>query len=169
MGARGQSVGAGAESDDDHPPATADVGRLDRWHPSFGVPARQGRRRPGPGRRRWPRRHLLLRVVGRRGLGPGRPGDVVGGCMPALGHTVVEPTIAYEFEKLDLADFCRAYLNWWPGEIPADWQVVAEADWLALADPSSAAVDPVAFAADVTPDRSAAAIAVAGVRPDGLG
>ena len=62
-----------------------------------------------------------------------------------------------------------AYLNWWPGEIPADWQVIAEADWLALADPSSAAADPVAFAADVTPDRSAAAIAVAGVRPDGLG
>jgi hypothetical protein len=90
-------------------------------------------------------------------------------CMPALGHTVVEPTIAHEFERLDLADFCRAYLNWWPGEIPADWQVVAEADWLALADPQSSAVDPVAFAADVTPDRSAAAVAVAGVRPDGLG
>jgi len=82
--------------------------------------------------------------------------------MPALGHTVTEPTVAAEFERLDLADFCRAYLNWWPGEIPADWQVIAEADWVALADP-------VAFAADVTPDRSAAAIAVAGVRPDGLG
>jgi hypothetical protein len=71
--------------------------------------------------------------------------------MPALGHTVTEATIAHEFERLDLADFCRAYLNWWPGEIPADWQVVDEAAWLALADPSSAAVDPVAFAADVTP------------------
>jgi hypothetical protein len=90
-------------------------------------------------------------------------------CMPALGHTVTERRIAAEFERLDLADFCRAYLNWWPGEIPADWQVVAEADWLSLADPGSAPVDPVAFAADVTPDRSAAAIAVAGVRPDGLG
>jgi hypothetical protein len=89
--------------------------------------------------------------------------------MPALGHTVTEPTIAAEFERLDLADFCRAYLNWWPGEIPADWQVVAEAAWLALADPLSSAVDPVSFGADVTPDRSAAAIAVAGVRPDGLG
>jgi len=62
--------------------------------------------------------------------------------MPALGHTVTEATIAAEFERLDLADFCRAYLNWWPGEIPADWQVIAEADWLALADPSSAAADP---------------------------
>jgi hypothetical protein len=90
-------------------------------------------------------------------------------CMPALGHTVTEQTIAAEFERLELADFCRAYLNWWPGEIPADWQVVAEAAWLALADPLSSAVDPVSFGADVTPDRSAAAIAVAGVRPDGLG
>jgi hypothetical protein len=37
------------------------------------------------------------------------PGDPATwrGCMPALGHTVVEATIAYEFEKLDLADFCR--------------------------------------------------------------
>ena len=90
-------------------------------------------------------------------------------CMPALGHTVTEARIAAEFERLDLADFCRAYLNWWPGEIPADWQVIDEAAWLALANPDSAPVDPVAFAADVTPDRSAASIAVAGIRPDGLG
>jgi hypothetical protein len=89
-------------------------------------------------------------------------------CMPALGHTVTEARIAAEFERLDLADFCRAYLNWWPGEIPADWLVISEAAWRALADPQSTAVDPVAFAADVTPDRSAAAIGVAGRRADGL-
>jgi len=89
-------------------------------------------------------------------------------CMPALGRTITEATIAAEFERLDLADFCRAYLNWWPSEIPADWLVISEADWRALADPDSAAVDPVAFAADVTPDRSHAAIGVAGIRPDGL-
>jgi hypothetical protein len=88
--------------------------------------------------------------------------------MPALGRTITEATIAAEFERLDLADFCRAYLNWWPSEIPADWLVISEADWRALADPDSAAVDPVAFAADVTPDRSHAAIGVAGIRPDGL-
>jgi hypothetical protein len=90
------------------------------------------------------------------------------GCMPALGHTVTEARIAAEFERLELADFCRAYLNWFPGDIPADWQVIAEADWLALADADSAPVDPVAFAADVTPDRSHAAIGVAGRRLDGL-
>jgi hypothetical protein len=89
--------------------------------------------------------------------------------MPALGHTVTEARIRPEFERLELADFCRAYLNWWPSEIPADWLVIGEADWRALADPDSTAVDPVAFAADVTPERSHAAIAVARLRPDGLG
>jgi Phage Terminase len=90
-------------------------------------------------------------------------------CMPALGRTVREATIAAEFERLDLADFCRAYLNWWPGTVPADWLVISEAAWRALADPRSEAVDPVAFAADVTPERSHAAVAVAGGRLDGLG
>ena len=90
-------------------------------------------------------------------------------CMPALGHTVTEARIAAEFERLELADFCRAYLNWFPGDIPADWLIIAEADWIALADPWSETVDPVAFAADVTPERSHAAIATAGLRPDGLG
>jgi hypothetical protein len=90
-------------------------------------------------------------------------------CMPALGRTITEAKIAAEFERLDLADFCRAYLNWEPGVIPADWLVIAEQAWRALADPDSTAVDPVAFAADVTPERSHAAIAVAGLRADGLG
>jgi len=90
-------------------------------------------------------------------------------CMPALGRTITEARIAAEFERLDLGDFCRAYLNLWPGSIPADWLVIAEQAWRALADPHSEAVDPVAFAADVTPERSHAAIAVAGRRADGLG
>jgi hypothetical protein len=90
-------------------------------------------------------------------------------CMPALGRTVTQARIAAEFERLDLADFCRAYLNWFPSAIPADWLVISEAAWRALADPRSEAIDPVAFAADVTPERSHAAIAVAGRRLDGLG
>jgi len=52
--------------------------------------------------------------------------------MPALGHTVTEARIRHEFERLELADFCRAYLNWWPSEIPADWLVITEADWRIL-------------------------------------
>jgi hypothetical protein len=101
------------------------------------------------------------------GSDPGDP-QTWWGCMPALGHTVTEARIRHEFERLHLPDFCRAYLNWWPSEIPADWLIVTEADWRALADSDSVAVDPVAFAADVTPERTHAAIAVAGLRPDGL-
>jgi hypothetical protein len=90
-------------------------------------------------------------------------------CMPALSRTVPIAAIRAEFERLDLADFCRSYLNLWPGAIPSDWLVITEAAWRALADPHSEAVDPVAFAADVTPERSHAAIAVAGQRLDALG
>jgi hypothetical protein len=104
----------------------------------------------------------------RDGADPGDPATWWS-CMPALGRTISQAKIAAEFERLDLADFCRAYLNWWPGAIPADWLVIAEAAWRALADPQSTAQDPVAFAADVTPERSHAAIAVAGRRGDGLG
>ncbi len=88
-------------------------------------------------------------------------------CMPALGHTVTEQTIADEFERLDLADFCRAYCNWWPGDVPTGWQVIPEAVWRALADPAPAVADPVAFAADTTPERSWSTIAAAGGRPGG--
>mgnify|MGYP004490226111 CR=1 FL=1 len=55
--------------------------------------------------------------------------------MPALGHTVTEARIRHEFERLELADFCRAYLNWWPSEIPADRLVIGEADWRAWPSP----------------------------------
>ena len=104
------------------------------------------------------------------GADPADPADPATwwACMPALGHTVTEARIAAEYERLSLDDFCRAYLNWWPGAIPNDWQVIAEAPWRALADADSAMVDPVAFAADVTPERSHTAIGVAGRRGDGL-
>src|SRR4029453_3651331 len=82
-------------------------------------------------------------------------------CMPALGRTVAESTIAAEFERLELGDFCRAYLNWWPGEIPDDWTVIGREAWAALADPNSAPVDPGAFAAAVTPERTYPPIAPA--------
>jgi hypothetical protein len=89
--------------------------------------------------------------------------------MPALGRTIRLDAVRAEFDRLELADFCRAYLNWWPGAIPSDWLVIGEVQWRALADPRSEAIDPVAFAADVTPERSHAAIAVAGQRVDALG
>ncbi|WP_190868990.1 terminase large subunit, partial [Actinomadura sp. RB99] len=49
------------------------------------------------------------------------------------------------------------------------WEVISEAAWMATADEESVPVGEVAFVLDVTPDRSAAAIGIAGVREDGLG
>jgi phage terminase large subunit-like protein len=88
-------------------------------------------------------------------------------CMPALGHTVTESAVRAEFESLNLAEFKRAYLN-----IPTArhlFEPVIDLDlWESLADSASQIVGPLAFAVDITPDRSAAAIAVAGARADGV-
>jgi len=92
--------------------------------------------------------------------------DVWAGCMPALGHTVLERAIRVEFESMDRPEFRRAFLNQWPDSFPVDAVIPGEV-WQALKDPKSSAQDPVAFAADMTPDRAFASIAVAGRRRDG--
>jgi len=98
---------------------------------------------------------------------PGDPGTWWA-TMPALGHTITEAAIRAEYERLDLADFRRAYLNQWPDEMALDeWAVIPQADWTALADPRSTMVGPVAMALDMTPERSVGSIAAAGRRPDG--
>lgn len=98
-------------------------------------------------------------------------------CMPALhrpsclpdcrDHTVVERAIEAEFASMEAPEFRRAFLNQWPDVFPID-AVIDLAAWKKLADPRSQLVDPVALAADVTPARTSASIAAAGVRQDGL-
>jgi terminase large subunit-like protein len=97
------------------------------------------------------------------------PGDLATwyGCMPALGRTVREDAIAADYQTMKLDEFRRAYLNQWPSETPEEWQVIPKAAWRALADPGSQATEPLAFAADVNPDRTWASIGVAGRRADG--
>jgi phage terminase large subunit-like protein len=97
---------------------------------------------------------------------PGSP-ETWWNCMPALGHTIDEKSIRAEFERLDLAEFRRAYLNQWPDDAPSEWLVIPEASWMALEDPESAREGSVAVAIDMTPDRSHVAIGVAGRRADG--
>jgi hypothetical protein len=89
--------------------------------------------------------------------------------MPALGHTVSVEAIRAEFEGMKLGEFRRAYLNQWPDDAPDEWLVITQAAWNAQLDPSSEAEDPVAFAIDANPERSAAAIMMAGARPGGEG
>jgi len=88
-------------------------------------------------------------------------------CMPALGHTVTESAIRANFESMSLPEFRRAFLNQWPDDAPDEWLVIAKAVWDGLADPGGQMVRPGMFSADVTPERSHAAIAVAGLRLGG--
>jgi hypothetical protein len=47
-------------------------------------------------------------------------------------------------------------------------RVIDEASWRAVADPASMAIERVSLAIDVSPDRSTAAVSLAGLRADGL-
>jgi phage terminase large subunit-like protein len=101
------------------------------------------------------------------------PGDreVWRACMPGLrcnGGIIDEDAVEADFKSMDLPEFQRAYLNQWVDKNVTD-PVVPPAVWAALADPASQVADPLVFALDATPDRSAAAIAVAGRRADGIG
>lgn len=81
-------------------------------------------------------------------------------CMPALGHTIDLAAVRHARSVLSLAEFRRAYLNIMDGRrsepvIPAD-------KWRACARPNARIPEPRTWSIDVTPDRSAGCIAVAG-------
>lgn len=100
------------------------------------------------------------------------PSDPVtwGKTNPALGNgRVTTEGIAGLHESMSPRGFARELLS--IGNYPVEaggWKVISEEAWSAAEDASSQALDPVAFAVDVTPDRSAACIAMCGVRDDGL-
>lgn len=88
-------------------------------------------------------------------------------CLPALGFTVTEDIIRAELEKLDPAEFDRAYLNRTRKASPPDDPNVPKAKWPGLVDSSSRPGGHVAFALDVSQDRAHASIAAASLRADG--
>ena len=98
-------------------------------------------------------------------------------CMPALGHgrpvlgehTVTQQAVETVREGMGDRGFRRAYLNQWVSALRAE-QVITPEAWLAAQDPGSRAPAemPRCIAVDVSPFREHAAIAVGGVRPDGL-
>lgn len=92
-------------------------------------------------------------------LDPGDP-ETWWSCMPALGHTVTEDVIRAEFLAMPLSEFRRAYLNQWV-RTQHD-QVIPPDAWARCADTRARLVDPVAFAFDVSPDQSSAAIVACG-------
>lgn len=89
--------------------------------------------------------------------------------LPALGHTVTEDIIRAELEKLDPAEFDRAYLNRTRKPTPPTDPNVPKTKWPSLVDEASKPnPDRVAFAIDVSQDRSHATIAAASLRDDDL-
>jgi hypothetical protein len=83
---------------------------------------------------------------------------------PALGFRLsLEHT---ERERLTMGEAIFARERLGVGDYPSDqadtWSVIGEDAWRALADGDSGASDPVAFAIDMTPERSHTSICVAG-------
>jgi phage terminase large subunit-like protein len=87
---------------------------------------------------------------------------------PGLGIRISETFIQRERESMSDAGFARERLGVWP-ERDADSGPINRAAWRQLIDVDSQAGDDIALAVDVTPDRSAASIAVYSPRPDGVG
>lgn len=101
------------------------------------------------------------------------PGDPVTwwSCMPALGHTITEDTVAADYRQAlltpdGLAGFRRASLNQrtahranppWPLD-----------EWDGLAGPADRPAEGLVFAVDVSPDQVSAAVAVCWRRDDGV-
>lgn len=83
---------------------------------------------------------------------------------PAVGYRLTLEKVAKERATLSAAGYARERLG--VGDYPTDgsdtWQVIGEDAWRALADRGSTTEGPIAFAIDATPERSHAAIAVAG-------
>jgi phage terminase large subunit-like protein len=52
-------------------------------------------------------------------------------CMPALGITVSEDTIAADLRVMHPGEFRRAYLNQWPDETDSGWAVIPRDVWMA--------------------------------------
>jgi len=89
------------------------------------------------------------------------------GCMPAMGFTVTENTVAADQKSMKPAEFRRAYLNIPETDVPEDWAVISERDWTAILDGLSKPQDPVVFALEVTQERTFGTVAIAGARSDG--
>ncbi|MYU24752.1 terminase [Streptomyces sp. SID8352] len=83
---------------------------------------------------------------------------------PAVGYRLTLEKIRNERATMSPTGYARERLG--VGDYPSDeadaWQVIGKDAWDALADPDSQMEDPVAFALDVTPERSHASICAAG-------
>ncbi|ATL70771.1 hypothetical protein [Nocardia terpenica] len=85
---------------------------------------------------------------------------------PAAGIRLLLDTIRDERSVMDDETFMRERLGIWDAVVSN--AVIDATSWGLVADGASQAGDQLAFAVDISPDRSMASVAVAGARPDGL-
>ncbi len=88
---------------------------------------------------------------------------------PALSIRISAEHIGRERRSMDPRTFAveRLGIGDWPRTDGVQGEAISLKKWVTFEDPDSSAVDPVCFAFDVRPDRSRAAIGVAGPREDG--
>ena len=96
--------------------------------------------------------------------------DVWAEANPGLGIRISQEHIAREHRSMDSRTFAveRLGVGDWPRVTDEDGSVISVKAWLSLMDPQSKPVDPLVFVFDVSPNRSSAAVSVAGRRDDGL-
>lgn len=89
---------------------------------------------------------------------------------PGLGIRITTEHVAREQRSMDPRTFAveRLGVGDWPRTDGLEGVVITPEAWAGRIDRESIVLDPVCFAFDVTPDRTAAAIGVAGLRTDGL-
>ncbi len=85
---------------------------------------------------------------------------------PALGGRLQAEVVEGERARFSDDGFARERLGMWGGSSAV--AVIDSVSWSVVADPASMAVDRLALAVDVAPDRSVASVALAGVRHDGM-
>jgi hypothetical protein len=87
---------------------------------------------------------------------------------PALGIRITEETIARERASMSVTDFARERIGIWPRRRFGEGAIDLAA-WTQLGDPDSRRAGDIALAVDIAPKRDFAAIAMYGLREDGLG
>lgn len=103
------------------------------------------------------------------GLDPADP-ETWWSCLPGLGRTVTERTVAEDFEAMDLIDFCAEYLGWAPEGSLQRWEVIDKAAWRSARDVQSVMkLSGRVFAVDADPETGIYTLGVSGVREDGRG
>jgi len=85
---------------------------------------------------------------------------------PQMGRRISVDYIQAERDALPPEEFARERLGWW--DEPSGEMVIPAAAWDACLEETSQILNPVAFALDVAPDRSWAAIACAGTNAQGV-